>query len=499
MAKEKIDYKTLPWSDVPGMALKNFGPSLGQLAKDTVRPILEPVETAKSIGNLALGLYQKITPGVQPNEAMVDAVGDYFKNRYFTVDGFKQAVAEDPAGVLADVSTVLTGGGSALAKAPGMVGKVGSALARAPGMVGKVGRSGAVAKAPDMVGRVGRGMLAMDPIGLAGKGIRAASASATGLGMDVAKEAYEAGVRGGKSGKAFRQNMRGKVPTTQLVDDVERNIEKMAAARRKAYKDGMFDVRGDASVLNDGFDDILDTYFNKINENTIGTGVRNEGAAKALDAVGEILNEWTADNPAVRLTPDGIDTLKKRVGELINWQTRTTSENVAIKEMYDKIADTLKTHSPKYAEVMSDYQKATDQLMEIRKTLGMKEGGKTNVDSALRKITSTLRNNVNTNFGRRGEVLRELEKTGGVELAPSVAGQAASGWLPRGIQGGMTPLTAGVGMAASGSPAGLLAPILQSPRLNSEVLHAAGRVPVRGGLLTSFQAGRAADPYFQEE
>jgi hypothetical protein len=472
MAERKPDYENMPVGDVASSAVKNLVPSAIQAGKDIVRPIIELEETAKSIGNLALGLYQKITPGIQPNEAMVDAVGEYFANRYGTKAGFKQAVAEDPVGVMLDVSTVLTGGGTALGKAPGLVGKVGA------------------------------GMKALDPVGLAGKGVRAGMASVTGLGMDVAKEAFESGARGGKAGKAFRANMRGKVPTEQLVQDVERGIEKMAADRRNAYKSGMIDVRGDASVLTDGFDEILDVYFKKVGENKIGTGVRNTEAAKALDDVGEVLAEWMDDAPDVRLTPDGIDALKKRIGELIKWQgkdAKTTGENAAIKAMYDTVADTLKQHSPQYAKVMKDYQDLTEQLMEIRHTMGIKEGKRTNIDTALRKITSALRNNVNTNFGRRAEVLGELERSGGVSLAPSVAGQAASSWLPRGIQGGMTPVTAGLGMMASGSPAGLLAPIAQSPRLSAELLHGAGRVPVRAGLLGSFQAGRAADPYFQRK
>ena len=50
----------------------------------------------------------------QQAELVANAVGQEYKSKYGSAEGFKRAIAEDPASVLADVSTVLTGGGAAL-------------------------------------------------------------------------------------------------------------------------------------------------------------------------------------------------------------------------------------------------------------------------------------------------------------------------------------------------------------------------------------------------
>jgi hypothetical protein len=115
----------IAWGDVPGMAMKNIGPSAKQFGSDIVQPFLHPVETAKSLGNLGLGIIQKVIPGEQEAEKYADAVGQFFADRYGGEEELKRTLATDPVGFLADVSTVLTGGGALAAKLPGMAGKVG--------------------------------------------------------------------------------------------------------------------------------------------------------------------------------------------------------------------------------------------------------------------------------------------------------------------------------------------------------------------------------------
>lgn len=125
----------ISWSDVPGMAMGNLGPSAVQMVEDTIQPFMHPIETAKSLGNLGLGVIQKAIPGEQSSEKYADAVGAFFADRYGGIDEFKNTLATDPAGVIADLSTVFSGGGGLAARAPGMVGKAGLAASRAANMV----------------------------------------------------------------------------------------------------------------------------------------------------------------------------------------------------------------------------------------------------------------------------------------------------------------------------------------------------------------------------
>ena len=98
-------------------AARNFFPDVYNEGKNIVGAITQPIETAKGLGNLAIGLVQKLTPEVQDKEKYANALGDYFANKYGSKDAFLQTLQEHPASVLSDASMFLTGGATAAAKA----------------------------------------------------------------------------------------------------------------------------------------------------------------------------------------------------------------------------------------------------------------------------------------------------------------------------------------------------------------------------------------------
>jgi hypothetical protein len=109
------------WSEIPGQALENAGTSAVNLAKNVVQPILHPIDTAKAFYDIGKGLVSKTAGALgaqqdpaekEKNEAAANAVGEFLRERYGSVDAFKKTLAEDPVGAIADVSMVLTGGGS---------------------------------------------------------------------------------------------------------------------------------------------------------------------------------------------------------------------------------------------------------------------------------------------------------------------------------------------------------------------------------------------------
>jgi len=133
------------WGSVLQSAARNFGPSLLQLGKDTAQAILNPIDTAVAAGKMAVGGVQKAIPGEQEYEQNFDLLTDFLKDRYGSVEGFKKAVAKDPAGVLTDAATVLVPGGMALR---GL-----STTAKAQ-QLAKLGRVGRVATVAGKVGKV---------------------------------------------------------------------------------------------------------------------------------------------------------------------------------------------------------------------------------------------------------------------------------------------------------------------------------------------------------
>ena len=124
--------------EMASSAVQNLPGSAWQFAKDVTAPIHSPIETAKGLGGLAAGAFQKAmyTPSEQAasGDNSVDALVDFVKERYGGLDEIKRTVAEDPAGFLADIAGLGMGGGGLAAKAAGTasrVGKVGAAVQKA--------------------------------------------------------------------------------------------------------------------------------------------------------------------------------------------------------------------------------------------------------------------------------------------------------------------------------------------------------------------------------
>ena len=138
--------------EMASSAVSNLPGSAWQFAKDVTAPIHSPVETAKGLGGLAAGAYERMGRGakglalgpeeaqkLQPgeNEGSVDALMSFLAERFGGLENIKGTVAEDPAGFLADIAGLAMGGGGLAVKAAGTAGKLGAAAKK----VGQAGRA----------------------------------------------------------------------------------------------------------------------------------------------------------------------------------------------------------------------------------------------------------------------------------------------------------------------------------------------------------------------
>ena len=72
--------------------------------------------------------------GVMPGKdaaQYADAVGQFLMDRYGSKDAILKTLVTDPVGIVVDVSTVLSAGGSLAVRAPGFVTRIGHAVATA--------------------------------------------------------------------------------------------------------------------------------------------------------------------------------------------------------------------------------------------------------------------------------------------------------------------------------------------------------------------------------
>ncbi len=90
-------------------AAKNLPGSIWNFGKTMVQPLIQPVDTAKAVGNVVMGAGEKLIPGVQEHEVYANQVANFFKDRYGSMDKVKRTTMQDPMGVAADFSGLLMG------------------------------------------------------------------------------------------------------------------------------------------------------------------------------------------------------------------------------------------------------------------------------------------------------------------------------------------------------------------------------------------------------
>jgi hypothetical protein len=458
---------------------KTVESALPSLYRNTIGGLVEavssPLQTAQGIGDIVAGGVYKALPGpvqrgltaietspynplgnpaaLQRAQAMASAVGQDYARTYGTGAGFQKMIEEDPFRVVGDVSTVLGGGGAALraANMGGRTGQVANAMVRAGDVINPVNT---MIKGAQLIPKLGTEVLP-NVLGLS-----------TGVGGDTVKTAFESGLKGKT---AFKENIRGDVPITQVLDDARSNLANMNAAKQRDYRSGMVDIKKDKAVLDfQGIDKALTSaeniayYKGKIKDQT---------AANVLEDMKKKVADWKNSDPAEYHTPEGMDALKQSLYESfgkLGKEEKTAYS--AGKQVYDSVKSEINAQAPTYAKVMKDYSESSDLIHEIERTLSL--GQKASDDTALRKLQSLTRNNVITNYGQRTALAEQLAAQGGTELMPALAGQAMTSKLPRNLaaQGGAI----GAGLAAFSNPYVVAAMPFMSPRLVGEAAYGTG-------------------------
>ena len=131
--------KGMSWGETATKAASNIIPSTGKLISDVAGAVVNPADTMEGLIQLTSGGMSKILPDFIMQYAVpekrkqaveiANAVGGMYKQKYGTEEGFKRALAEDPATVAADLSVLLSGGASLAGKAG--LGRTANALSTA--------------------------------------------------------------------------------------------------------------------------------------------------------------------------------------------------------------------------------------------------------------------------------------------------------------------------------------------------------------------------------
>ena len=455
--------KPLSWADVPGQMVRNLPSSAGNFLSGMAQAVIHPVNTLSTLGDVAAGALKNITPkpiadfidrfDANPEAAdravnAANAMGGHFKERYGSVEGIKTALAKDPVGVAGDLSTLLSGGAAIAPRAGGIAAGLTTAANVTNPVTGLIKGLQAVGPTAALAAKQGLGM-------------------ATGVGSENIGAAFKAGKEGST---AFMENMAGRVSKTDVLDQAKQALANMRADRTANYKTNITTTAADITPLKfNAIDVALDNVIDSLQQG--GHSKIGKTEATKVEEVKDIVKEWR-DDPASH-TAIGLDALKQRLDAVYPDSPVHNQAQRVITTVRNAVKDTIVKQSPEYAATMKAYEEAITLEKEIARTLSL--GDKASADTALRKLTSLGRNNVNTNYGYRLDLAKALEQQGGRDLMPAIAGQTMSSWTPRGLTGQLgAPATAGA--ALMGNPAMAMALPFMSPRLVGEGTYRAGQI-----------------------
>jgi hypothetical protein len=475
-----------PWGEVLSSGARNFLPSVGNAVLGSVNALTIGLpKTVEGMYDLGKGVVTKInryqpapgqttmgprppTPEQAESEATADAVGSHYATKYGTAEGFKNALADDPGSILMDAATLGTAG----AGLPGKTGQVAGIISKADPLTATGNALKYGAKGAELAGSNVLGMT-------------------TGAGTESIRAAGRAGREGGEAAKTFTEHMRG-APVSEVVDRAKTALDQVRQERGKQYRSGMVDISKDVTVLDFAPIDAAlakadDVAKFRPSQAPDSKGVRvNRSAGETNDAISTIVNDWKTLNPKSPLfkdidpaeltpanyhTPEGLDALKRIVGDIRNTVEPGSSSMVAANTAYNAIKGEIVKQAPAYAKVMEDYEKASNKITETSKTFSLsKMAGN---DTASRKLLSATRNNVQTNYGERGRMLNSLAEFDPT-LPDAIAGQSLNALAPRGLVGrGGAMMALGGAVADPVSSLAYLA--ASSPRIVGETVYAGGK------------------------
>lgn len=457
-----------PWSDVAAQAYANAPQSALDFAHGLYESITNPKQTLSSISDLMQAGLSKVIPesmvsphaqpAIERGGKAGEAMAQHFKERYGSSEGFKEALSKDPIGVASDISTVLSMGATGAGGYASLAEKAGRSvkpLANASrslerGLETAAKYTNPLTAVTSTASLVGKPMLGLT----------------TGTGSENIANAAKAGFEGDKT---FLQNLRGQAPMTEALDNAKHNLNVMRQNRSNAYRSGMVDISKDKSVLD--FNDIDKALSQAEKEVTFNGKVKDDVAFNHLKKLEAEIEAWKQSHPDTYHTPEGLDALKQRLGAInqeLPYEARSAGR--VGKNIYDSLKSTISNQAPEYSRVMSDYAQASDQISEIERALSL--GNRSSADTALRKLQSLTRNNVNTNYGNRLDLAKQLEMEGGKPFISALSGQALSSPVARGLAGGVEGMAA---LSALSNPYALAAIPFQTPRIVGEGLYAGGR------------------------
>lgn len=451
------NYADMPMSEVLSRGISNAPGSAWNAIKGVGSALYNYEDTLGSLNQLGKGVVSKVRGalGGERNleaEAMADALGQMYADRYGSMEGFKKTLAEDPFAIGLDVASVapIVGPAARLAGAPATV-----------------------ARGLERVASLG------DPVSLAAQGVKTASKVVTtpakevlrysqGMASGVPQGVLKIAEQAGKTGNPVQRNAfltfaMGKGDNRDIARTAMEAVEELRQRASDTYTTAKQGLTTDPLPTTE--------IRGAVNKLKMELDPHNLGLFPELrKTISEIERQVDAveNGPAAARSAEGLDRLKRSLNDVVR-EFRGTQHIGALGQVPRAVRDTISQYDSGYASMMDHWENWRNELLDFQKTLGTTD--KVAENTRLAKLLSTAKKE------DRMSLLQELaEKTqSGQTLPYMIAGSVVEHLEPKYLQGfGL----AGIGSALMGGPHGVALMAAGSPRL-------AG--------LTSYGMGRAGD------
>ena len=343
---------------------------------------------------------------------------EVMKSQYGSVDGGINYMQQDPAAFLSDVAGLISLGATAGLKT----------VAKGGTMATKFAKAQSFANTIDPITGV--------PI-LAGQAIKKlpdVQSLLTGLSSDVHRANFDAGRTGGNVADSWRTHF----AEGNIIEKQRKIVERVQGAMDKIRK-------------------TAHTQYQQKMGAMVSETVKVDDLQKALDDVNNVIN---------------VDLLKQ---ELFRMRGADPKANKILANFSTSVKDLMATQAPEYTKIMGDYG---DVMGELDLYMGELANGKALDTQQFKKIMSVTRDNVNTGFGARVELLNTLDPA----IHSDLSAMASAFATPTGLtkHGAMGSIAYGAGLAINDRPGlgamvATLGPTAFSPSFNAMTNFNVGR------------------------
>lgn len=422
-----------------GETVLNVPGDVIETGKELAQAALHPIDTLQGVVNLGnsamqvalpsevVELMYTLSPDTKKNKGLINALGNELSDKY--IDNLSETVKNRPVSTYLDLLGL-------------------SGLARSAGKQIVRGGSKVIGKTISEIG--------------------------THTGPDSLNIAASAGYKGGEAGQAFAKNLRDSagIYSDNVVDDIYRAIDKVKADDLAKYKSNRANVLGSNQEIIDAsglYGDIKKALYKGIDEK--GYDIAPQ-AMPVRSAIAKQVDKFKKAH-GNEVTADALDGFKQSLYNAANPKVgHDRSARAILTDSYNQVKDKITESAPAYSGMMDESQAAITALQNLQAE--MSTGYGKNIDTTLRKAQSALRNNANTNYGKRVAYLDRLQDASGLPIKEQIAGQALASFKPRGIGSLGMPGAAAYGLATQ-NPLSLALIAAQSPRLMGELAFASGK------------------------